>query len=96
MLKIPTRFKIRVNADNIARVLDILKRNGCEWLSGDKLELRGDFQYTTVGLSIDHHTVGRYISDLGYRASSLNEMSISQLFASDKPANISEDILSLF
>lgn len=96
MLKIPTRFKIRVNADNIERVLDTLRCYGYEWISGRKLELRGDFQYTTVGLLIDHHNVARYSSDADYQACSFNEMPISQLLASDKPADISEDILSLF
>lgn len=96
MLKIPTRFKIRVNADNIERVLDILRCYGYEWISGRKLELRGDFKYTTVGLLIDHHKVARYSSDADYLACSFNEMPISQLLASDKPADISEDILSLF
>ena len=96
MLKIPTRFKIRVNADNIERVLDTLKWNGYTWISGRKLELRGDFQYTTVGLCIDHHRVARYSSDVDYLACSFNEMPISQLFASAKTADVSEDILSLF
>ena len=96
MLNLPSRFKIRVDADNITRVLDILRSYGCEWLSGSKLELRSNFQCTTVGLRIDHHKVGRFVSDLGYRASSFNEMSISQLFASVKTADVSEDILSLF
>lgn len=96
MLNLPSRFKIRVNTDNIKRVLDILRWHGYVWLSGRKLELRGDFQYTTVGLFIDHHRVGRYDTDGGYRASSLNEIDILQLFASVKTADVSEDILSLF
>lgn len=96
MLKTPTRFKIRVNADNIERVLDILRWNGYKWISGRRLELRGDYQYTTIGLLIDHHTVARFADTGNYLASSLNEMPISQLLASDKPADVSGNILSLF
>ena len=96
MLNLPSRFKIRVNADNIKRILDVLRRCGYEWVSGRKLELRRDFQYTTVGLIIDHHKVGRFTRNVDYLACSFNEMSISQLFASVKTADVSEDILSLF
>ena len=96
MLNLPTHFKIRVDADNIKRVLAILRYHGYEWISGRKLELRSDFQYTTVGLIIDHHKVGRYDRILDYLACSFNEMPISQLLSSDKPADVSGDILSLF
>jgi hypothetical protein len=98
MLDIPTDCKFRVDADNIKRALDILRRNGYRWISGRKLELRGDFQYTTIGLYLTHYgRVMRCIDEEGYQSvRARNEMSISQLFASEKPADISEYILSLF
>ena len=97
MLDIPTDCKFRVDADNIKRALDILRCNGYRWISGRKLELRGDFQYTTIGLYLTHGRIMRCTDEEGYQSvRARNEMSISQLFASVKTADVSEDVLSLF
>lgn len=97
MLDIPTDCKFRVNADNIKRALDILRWNGYRWISGRKLELRGDFQYTTIGLYLTRGRVMRCIDAESYQSvRTHNEIDISQLFASVKTADVSEDILSLF